>query len=136
MGSSNHRTPIIICIGSNEPDANTRVLNALKLLGAAFEITETAGPYQTIPAPPADPEGSPYANAVVECRTVLTHNATLELLKQYERRLGRRPEHKAEGKVIIDIDLVVYDDDICRKSEFISDYFQTGYRQLSKKRSR
>ncbi len=136
MGSSDGHVSIIICIGSNEPDATIRVRRAIDLLGTTFDIAGTSDPYPTVPAPPAPADGAPYANAVVRCRTSLLPDEITARLQQYEKTLGRCPEHKSEGRVVIDLDLVVYGDVVCRKSEFQSDYFQQGYMQLSEKSHR
>lgn len=132
MTSPRPETTAIICIGSNEPDAPTRVSEAIDYLKKSLDITGIAGPYPTEPAPPAPADGALYANAVVSCRTDLDRSAMTQLLKRCEKELGRKPEHKTEHKVVIDMDLVVYDKEICRNAEFMSEYFQTGYRQLSK----
>ena len=132
MTSPHPETTAIICIGSNEPDAPARVSEAIDHLKKSLEITGIAGPYPTEPAPPAPADSALYANAVVSCRTDLGRAAITELLKRCEKELGRKPEHKTGHKVVIDMDLVVYGKEICRNAEFMSEYFQTGYRQLSK----
>ena len=121
-------TTAIICIGSNEPDATTRVSEAIDHLKKSLEITGIAGPYPTEPAPA---DSALYANAVVSSRTDLGRATITELLKRCEKELGRKPEHKTEHKVVIDMDLVLYGKEICRNAEFMSEYFQTGYRLLS-----
>ena len=132
MTSPHPETTAIICIGSNEPDAPARVSEAIDHLKKSLEITGIAGPYPTEPAPPAPADSALYANAVVSCRTDLGRAAITELLKRCEKELGRKPEHKTGHKVVIDMDLVVYGKEIYRNAEFMSEYFQTGYRQLSK----
>ena len=124
-------TTAIICIGSNEPDATTRVSEAIDHLKKSLEITGIAGPYPTEPAPPAPADSALYANAVVSSRTDLGRATITELLKRCEKELGRKPEHKTEHNVVIDMDLVLYGKEICRNAEFMSEYFQTGYRLLS-----
>ena len=124
-------TTAIICIGSNEPDAPARVSEAIDHLKKSLEITGIAGPYPTEPAPPAPADSALYANAVVSSRTDLGRATITELLKRCEKELGRKPEHKTGHKVVIDMDLVVYGKEICRNAEFMSEYFQIGYRLLS-----
>lgn len=123
---------IIICIGSNEPDAGERVSTALEFLSGQLPGMVSYGPYKTAPAPPADPSGPAYANAVGKATTSLTLVQIKERLKQWEQSLGRRPEHKTTGRVVIDMDVVMYGDEICRRSEFNAEYFQKGYRELCK----
>ena len=72
----------------------------------------------------------PYLNAVCKGSTSLSRDSMRNLFKNYERMRGRTPEHKAEGKIIIDIDLVVFDGKIVNDKEYASTYFRKGYDSL------
>lgn len=126
-----HKTEIFICIGSNEPDATARVSRAIDKLRECVSIAAIAGPYPTLPMPPADPDGPVYANAVVKAYTCLGREHIRAMLKNIETLGGRLATHKSTGRVVIDLDLVVYGNDICRRSEFEATYFRTGYDRLT-----
>ena len=54
----------------------------------------------------------------------LCKNELITYLKSIEREMGRTPEHKAEGKVIIDIDLIKWDNEILKLEDFKRSYVQ------------
>lgn len=117
-----------ICLGSNEPDAAARVGAAASRLSALVEEEAFSGAFATRPAPPADPDGPEYVNAVMRVSSPLSLRELQQLLKDLEAALGRRSEHKQSGRVVIDLDVVVYDGEVCRVAEFASSYFMHGYR--------
>lgn len=120
---------ITVCIGSNVPECHNEIRTAIEWLK-----NELAGIRHT-PAYPTEPEGinaghTPYLNAVLTGTTLLSKDEIEVAFKNYERKRGRTPAHKAEGRIIIDIDLVCYDDDVVRPEEFHTAYFRTGYLNL------
>lgn len=121
------RRKIYICIGSNEPKAMKLVREAGIAIGEFVGGMHMCGPYETRPYPPAPPDGPAYANAVICGETELDLQTIRNRLKELERLIGRRPEHKSSGKVVIDMDVVIYDNEICRRVEFEADYFRYGY---------
>ncbi len=104
----------------------------IALNDAILDEMHMCGPYETLPYPPAPSDGPVYANAVVCGKTELSLEIIKKLLKAMEEQLGRRAEHKMSGKVVIDMDVVVYGDEICRRGEFEADYFKHGYELLVK----
>lgn len=117
-----------VCLGSNEPDAATRVVRAAAALAQVVEQKAFSLPYVTEPAPPASPLGPKYVNAVMRIATPLSLDSLRQTLKGLESAHGRLKEHRTAGRVVIDLDVVVYDGEICRRSEFESSYFSRGYR--------
>ena len=47
-----------------------------------------------------------------------------------EREVGRLPEHKAEGKVIIDIDIVVWNNEVIKPTDLTRTYMTIGMEEL------
>ena len=120
---------IIICIGSNIPECRQEISMAIKWL-----IVNLINPRHTSPYP-TSPEGigagnTPYLNAVIDGGTYLAKEELEASFKAYEHTRGRKPSDKAQGKIIIDIDLVCYDDEIVRPDEFNTAYFRPGYLSL------
>lgn len=120
---------VIFCLGSNAPDAATRVADALVWLSSTVTVTRATQPYMT------DPEGSdiaglPYCNAVAEGVTTLDLNTLADITKAYERRCGRLPGHKLSGQVVIDIDIVVFDNEVTDPANYNAGYFSKGIRML------
>ncbi len=44
--------------------------------------------------------------------------------KSIERNMGRQPTHKAEGKIIIDIDLIKWDNEVLKPEDFKRGYMK------------
>lgn len=74
------------------------------------------------------PYGKHYKRPFVNVLAVANHSAPTDeinaQLKEMEKRMGRAPEDKAKGKVVIDLDLVAADGEILRPKDFERDYVQ------------
>ncbi|MDE6073646.1 MAG: 2-amino-4-hydroxy-6-hydroxymethyldihydropteridine diphosphokinase [Muribaculaceae bacterium] len=120
-------TRVVIGIGSNVDPSDHRVAKAIDYLRTALDKAVSSSVYGT------QPEGDaryPYSNAVIAGYTDLTRHEIINLLKRYETDNGRTPAQKAVDIVPIDLDLVVYGEEILRPGDFNASYFMTGYRQL------
>lgn len=119
----------IIGIGSNIPDAKQRVeeccADILKMVGKA----QYSSIYQTI-AVGTMPQPN-YHNCVGVIETTATFEKLKEQLKAYERRAGRLPEHKKEGKVIIDIDIVVWNKEVIKPTDLTRTYMTIGMNEMN-----
>lgn len=123
---------VIVCMGSNVPQRHDEIRMAVKWLTSVLENPRHTSPYLT--SPEGENAGiSDYLNAVMIGETALSREEIESAFKQYEIGQGRLPVHKKSGRIIIDIDLVCYDDEIIRNDEFETAYFQAGYRQLNLK---
>ena len=49
---------------------------------------------------------------------------TIKILKQIEQEMGGTSEDKKHGKVIIDLDIIAYDDNIVRPTDYYRTYVQ------------
>ena len=121
---------VIVCVGCNvTADCHKEVGLAIKWLEGILSDCRSTTPYFT--APEGENAGSTrYLNAVLSGRTELTADTLTSLFKAYELRRGRQPEHKRQGKIIIDIDLVCHSGEIINPAEYDADYFRTGHRML------
>lgn len=74
------------------------------------------------------PHGSNYKRSFVNMLGMIQSDLnTTEInscLKEIEKQMGRRSEHKSKGKVVIDLDLIRMDDLILRTKDYNSDYVQ------------
>lgn len=73
---------------------------------------------------------SPFANQVAEFSSPLPAEEIRRLLKQIEKDNGRAPEDKAHGIVKMDIDLLMYDDQILKPEDMKRDFVLKGYASL------
>ena len=117
----------IILIGSNvEPYMSLKAtLQALLVIDPAL----CALPEALTPAA-GDNEKSPYMNQLVSLKTVLSATELTEQFKALEGALGRTPAHKAQGIVLIDIDLVYFNDELLKPFEATLPYVQEGMKKI------
>ncbi|WP_418894650.1 2-amino-4-hydroxy-6-hydroxymethyldihydropteridine diphosphokinase [Limibacterium fermenti] len=66
----------------------------------------------------------PFRNALAMFQSDLTSKEIIEKVKRIESALGRTPQDKEIGKVVIDIDVLKYDDEILRPSDYERNYVQ------------
>ena len=122
---------ITISIGSNVENRAEEVSRALVWLRRFMP----AGVYRTAyVSPTVGPDGTSAAgtflNAVVFGTTAVDCAVLESKFKAYERKRGRTPADKAEGKIIIDIDLVEYAGRVVDRQEYDSPHFRRGLSSL------
>lgn len=66
----------------------------------------------------------PFRNALALFSSELTVEEITAKLKSIESAMGRTPKDKENGRIVIDIDLLGYDDTIVRPADFEKDYVQ------------
>ena len=73
-----------------------------------------------------------YLNMVViaDCNDEL--DIILEKFKNYEAISGRTLQSKIIGVIPIDLDIVIWNNNIIREKDFNQKYFQIGWHQLNK----
>ena len=124
---------VILCLGSNMPEAATAVELAIRWLETILTDCRTTGPFATEPEG-SDIAGRPYFNALVAGATTMDASQLISAAKEYERAHGRLPEHRSTGNVAIDIDLVIFDNVIVDDVNYRSAYFRKGMELLGKSR--
>lgn len=112
---------IILSIGSNT-FAKTNIDKAKRMLSRLFPVITFTQPILT------EPEEEKYSylfrNILAKAETELTPEEVIDKIKQTERAVGRSPKDKYQGKVIIDIDLIQYNETILRPEDFERNYVQ------------
>lgn len=120
----------IIGLGSNvvgsRREAIERAIDQLKELSTTVVVSDI---YETRPWGKAE-EGPSYRNAVAGIDTALSLDELKTSLKDYEMANGRDEASRKEGRVSIDLDIVVWDGVALRPHEIERDYFTIGYRQI------
>lgn len=120
-------TPVIIGIGSNVTDREFKVTKAIETLCGVFKKAAVSSVYESAPF---SGTGDPYMNAVFAGVTNMSMADVTDLLKQTEVEAGRDAISRIEGRVELDLDLVVWDGRIVRPKDFARPYFNVGYREL------
>lgn len=119
----------IVGIGSNIVDAKARVEECCRNLSKISSEAKFSSIYET-EAVGSLPQPN-YHNCVGVLYTSQTFEELKHKFKEMERKAGRLPEHKAEGKVIIDIDIVVWNNEIIKPTDLARTYMTIGMEELN-----
>lgn len=130
----------VLVIGSNCPGApvsgqekedgrSRNIRSAMEALERMGYITRVSPVYET---PDCLGSGHRYMNAVICLETPYSEGILTGMLKQLETDMGRDEECRRAGLVPLDIDIVIFDDEIRRPADYSAAYFQTGYKNLHK----
>lgn len=115
----------VISIGSNVDSKELVVTQALSILGDS--VIRATRPYMD----QVDNDFSfPYLNIVASIETSLDYETLRHEYKELERRAGRTPGSKLKGLIELDIDIVIFDNEIRRQEDYDSYHFRTGYQLL------
>ncbi len=118
---------LIVGIASNSKDRRWQIEQAIERLKSKFKNESVSGIYETTADNGRD---APYLNAVMAATTSMSLEETISYLKQWEALCGRTPASKLEGVIPIDLDIVVWNNEIVRPEDFNKPYFTRGYHQL------
>lgn len=121
---------VILSIGSNCGDRRANVSQSLAWLSTqeGVSIIQISDIYET---PELHGVGNPYINGVVKINTLLGYDALQNRCKDYEISTGRDNECRAKGMVPIDIDIVIWNNEILRPKDYSCEFFQIGYDQIA-----
>ena len=108
-----------IGVGSNEGDRLARISAAVQALGRTpgVRLAQMATISETEPV--GGPPQGPYLNTVVELDTRLTPHELLAALQGIERRLGRAPSAVRWAPRPIDLDLLLYQDQVIHDERLV-----------------
>ena len=118
----------IICLGSNT--ANSAELIA----GACTEIAALVTDFiksDTYSMPSFTGVGDAYNNCVIAGSTDHSFSDFTAYTKQLERNAGRTEQSKEAGIMPLDVDIMIWDDEVIRPKEIDRPYFDKGFKQIS-----
>lgn len=110
-----------LCIGSNSGDRMANILAATDRIASVATIVWMSAVLESLDI---SGRGCCYLNRALKCTTMLTKEELCRELARFEGAGGRIPSSKASGKMPIDIDLVVWDDEIASPADFQAEYFR------------
>ena len=117
----------ILCLGSNF-DRTDRMAHARQELKEHFPNIRFSTEMET------EAIGrrflSPFSNQVAIFETTLSAEEVRAIFKQIECDLGRLPTDKSYGVVKMDIDLLMYDDDILKPKDLEREFVLEGMKEL------
>ena len=107
-----------IGVGSNQDDPAAQCRKAMDEMATVPEVRllGRSSFYRTEPV--GDTGQDDFVNAVCEIRTTLRPRQLLETLQGIERRLGRR-ETKRWGPRVIDLDILLYGQDVVEEDDLV-----------------
>jgi len=110
---------VFVGLGSNEGDRLANLSCAVQRLGeiAGIGVLQMATIYETQPV--GGPPQEDYLNTVVAIETALSPHELLTTLKALERRMGRTPSPERWGPRVIDLDILLYDQQVIREPHLV-----------------
>lgn len=118
----------LLCIGSNMA-RHTHMENARKSLTGHFPNIRFGKEMET------EAIGgnflSPFSNQVATFTTSLSAEEVRCILKGIERNNGRTTEDKTQGIVKLDIDFLMYDDQVLKPQDMEKEFVKLGMKYLS-----
>ncbi|MBQ7042749.1 MAG: 2-amino-4-hydroxy-6-hydroxymethyldihydropteridine diphosphokinase [Muribaculaceae bacterium] len=117
----------VLSLGSNSPDKEQQMRNAVKQMKHLFNSVAISDFYEV---PAFNGKDAPYLNAVMVVSTAMSINDVNLLLKRWEVKCGRTPESKQKGIVPIDLDIVMWNSEIIRPVDYSRSYVSIGIAQL------
>lgn len=118
---------VYVSLGSNVAEGKVEIEEAFRFLDGVLDDTAHSSIYVTAPLSGI---GANYRNAVTFGWTDISAEELSKLFKEYERSRGRRPEDKEAGRVVVDLDLVIYGDKVLRERDASCDFFVKGYNEI------
>ncbi|MBN1366441.1 MAG: 2-amino-4-hydroxy-6-hydroxymethyldihydropteridine diphosphokinase [Dehalococcoidales bacterium] len=101
---------VYLGLGSNMGEKQDNLLRALDYISQRLRIEKKSSMYDT--APVGNINQARFLNMVCEVTTSLPPAMLLATLKGIESKMGRLPVHPANSPRIIDIDILLYGDEI------------------------
>ena len=108
----------VIMLGSNTDIS--LLLSAKSMLEDWFDVVAVSEIMQTTAI--GEQYQSPFYNQAIRIKTEYDREETIRIFKKTEKKLGRTAESKKEGIVPIDIDLIVWNGEICHDDYYRFDF--------------
>ncbi|MEG1544915.1 MAG: 2-amino-4-hydroxy-6-hydroxymethyldihydropteridine diphosphokinase [Tannerellaceae bacterium] len=118
---------IVLGLGSNR-DSIQNIERATARLRAHFVSIRFSEAVYTEPINCLDP--ALFLNIVAVAESPDGPEEVRSVLKDIEYALGRRPEDKAAGRILIDIDLLQWNDRILKPDDLEREYIRAGLHSL------
>lgn len=121
---------IVLSLGSNWGNRHENIMSVIRAFEDIFDDFICSNLYET---PAVNGIDNEYVNCVVIATTDHNVDYLNTILKHLEFTFGRNAERRQRREVPLDIDIVIFDNEILRHSDYSQDYFSKGYKQLQEK---
>lgn len=118
---------LILSLGTNSPDREWQMSHAINRMKQIFRKTLVSEVYEV---PAHNGVDAPYLNAVMVATTNMDIEEVTAAVKQWETLCGRTPASKQQGVIPIDIDVVVWNDEVLRPVDYSRSYVSIGISRL------
>lgn len=127
MNGNEGMNECIIGIGSNiNPENN--IQTSLMILAQEVEVKGASSWVKTTPIGITDQDD--FVNGAVRIRTTMTMEELIHYLKRLEDRLGRDRTLPKFGPRVIDLDIIVWNDEIVNNDYYIRDFVRNATDEL------
>lgn len=103
---------VIIAIGSNKGDRTENIKKGIKEIEKIGKIKKISSFFEN---PPLNASGGNFLNGAIEIETDILPDKLLLILKNIEKKLGRKFPHKKGDEREIDFDIIFYGNKIIKK---------------------
>ncbi|MCM8772122.1 MAG: 2-amino-4-hydroxy-6-hydroxymethyldihydropteridine diphosphokinase [Candidatus Omnitrophica bacterium] len=103
---------VILAIGSNRGIREENILKGIKELEKFVKIKKISSFFEN---PPVNAKGGNFLNGAVEVKTNISPEKLLKIIKNIEKKLGRKIPHERGDEREIDIDIIFYGNKIVKK---------------------
>lgn len=117
----------LLCLGSNVPSAVEYLAAAVVFLQENGAIVRTTQPYLTDPEYQGDV--GVYQNQLIELAVDCDYDTLKTTIKAYEAEI--RAAGPAKPFVNIDLDIVIWNEEVVRPKDAAADYFKSGLKILA-----
>lgn len=121
------KNKVVLSLGSNSHDKDDQMQKCISWLKTFLENVSVSSIYETAALNGVDAN---YLNAVFIGYTDDDYEEIKFITKKYEVSCGRTKESKIKSSIPIDIDVVVWNDDIIKPADFTQEYFQIGMLEI------
>ena len=119
---------VVLSLGSNSSNCQEMMGNCIEWLSTIVTNLKISHSYFTEALNGKDKD---YINAVAEGCVYVDYDKLKQQVKQYELSMGRTPESKKQGIIPIDIDIVIWNEEIINETDYNQSYFQIGFTALN-----
>lgn len=120
---------LLISLGSNMPCGEENMEAAIEEIRAKATFAQFSSMYDT------DPVGlhrhARYKNCVGQLHSPKSFEEWKALFKNLEQAAGRNDELRAQGNVPLDIDIVIWNEEVMRPRDLSAEYLQQGLQEIA-----
>lgn len=120
---------MLISLGSNMTQGEQNMNTAIEQIRALANFARFSSIYETEPV--GQHRHARYKNCVAQIHTSDSLDNWQHFFKKLEKEMGRNAESKSQGNVPLDIDIVIWNEDVIRPKDLSAPYIQIGLQEIA-----